>query len=172
MTASPQTDTPINKDLSPLHALMESTWNIAQKMLADGEQEIMPQFAAEVDGALLLYMTPWGDEEEKSAALVFLRKEFAERGVQRYVMLSEAWAIKREGEYDNSIAPSEAPDRIEVVQVLGVDPGAGEVMSFQAEIHTDGTGRRLGEREVMEYGAGVGGRMVELLGPIRRATVN
>lgn len=164
--------------LSPLHDLVEHSWSFAESYLGKDGKEIMTQFTAQTaDGALNIYMTPWGNEAEKQWTLDKLRAHFAETNVQRYVMISEIWRVTYKGadipdiRAGKHVMPSQHPNREECLMVLGVDPGAGEIMQFIAPIITEDGKRRLGERESPPHEGEASGRMIDLLGPFKRRAV-
>lgn len=160
--------------LSPLLSLINATWEIASSYIAKHhDREWMPQFVAETAGGeRLIFLTPWRDEADKAATLIMLGLTMQAKGVKRYVLSSEAWMAQYEGEPGaNFQMPSERRDRVEILQCVGVDPGAGEILQYHAEIIRAGKRRRLGERRVAPYNS-FSGRMTELLGPVARSAVN
>jgi hypothetical protein len=160
--------------LSPLMSLIDANWDIACRYINEHpDREWMPQFIAETaSGKRLMYLTPWRNEEHKAATLIMLGLTFQQEGVKRYVLSSETWMAQYEGELgENFQMPSKRPDRVEILQCVGVDAEAGEILQYHAEIIRVGKRRRLGERKVAEYNS-FSGRMTELLGPIARKAVN
>lgn len=97
---------------------------------------------------------------------------FRAKAMKRYVLSSEAWMAQETGKPGaDFVMPSKRPDRIEVLQCIGVDPEAGEIMQYHAEIIRVGKRRRVGNRNVAPY-ASFSGRMTELLGPVSRPHAN
>jgi hypothetical protein len=164
----------MTESLSPLLTLIDANWALASQYIAKHhDREWMPQFVAETgDGERLIFLTPWTDERDKVATLIMLGLTFREKGVKRYVLSSEAWMAQYEGKPDaDFIMPSKRPDRVEILQCVGVDAEAGEILQYQAEIIRVGKRRRLGERRVAPYNS-FSGRMTELLGPVAIRPVN
>ncbi len=145
----------------PLESMMQTAYSSASKIIAGGE-EAQPVFLAEMgDGGVYVYMAAWRDHDEKVAITSALRLIFAARKVKRYVFVAEAWTVKRaERPGPNDPPPSECPDRIEVLSILGVEPGRS--IGSYAEIHRDGDQRSVGEFRVHDSCPSEG-RMVELL---------
>lgn len=170
MTQTPESQE--TQTLSPLLKLVDHGWEFARSYIADNNQELTPQFIAENDkGEIEVYVVPWQGDAEKDAALEFLRRQFAERNIKRYVLLSEAWMVKLpHGPFPPpNIRPSEQPDRQQVLMVTGVDPEAGEILSYTAEI-IDGPPREVLPKQAMPMS--MAGRMTELLGPVREPSIN
>lgn len=164
----------MEQTLSPLLTLIDTTWDMASRYIAKHhDREWMPQFVAETaTGERTVFLTPWRDEADKVATLLMLGLTFRAKGIKRYVLSSEAWMAKDVGEPSaNFVMPSKRPDRMEVLQCIGVDPEAGEIMQYHAPIIRVGKRRRVGERNVAPY-ACFSGRMTELLGPVALRPVN
>lgn len=110
-----------------LRALMEHEMEFNVAFIeANGAETLAPRWVAQNDaGETFALMTPWSNEAEKAAVLSFLRHFFALHGVIRYTLSSEVWAREASTRcaFDDGIAPSEHPDRIERVLVLGVAHG-------------------------------------------------
>lgn len=161
-------DTP---SLSKLYELMEQTWGYALDTF-DPESEMLIKFLAqEADGGLSIYVTPWQNDFDKTMILNMLRKQFKEKGIQRYVLMSEVWTAsysdkaERDKAVEDRLMPRDHPNRVEKLMLLGVDPGAAEVMQYAAIITKDAEGKRvLGAREVLEAAVKTAGVMTELLG--------
>jgi hypothetical protein len=164
----------MTETLSPLLTLLDANWDIASHYIAKHQdREWTPQFIAETaSGERLMFLTPWRSEAEKAAFLIMLGLTFREKGVKRYVLSCEAWMAQYEGPpSEDLVMPSERPDRIEILQCIGVDAEAGEILQYHAEITRVGRRRKLGERRVAPYNS-FSGRMTELLGPVVGKAVN
>lgn len=164
----------MTESLSPLLTLLDANWEIASRYIAKHQdREWAPQFIAETaTGERMMFLTPWRNEADKAATLIMLGLTFREKGVKRYVLSCEAWAAQYDGPLgDDLVMPSKRPDRIEILQCIGVDPEAGEILQYQAEIIRVGKRRKLGERTVAPCNS-FSGRMTELLGPVVRKAVN
>jgi hypothetical protein len=162
------------KPLSPLLSLLDANWDIASQYIAKHhDREWVSQFVAETaSGERMIFITPWRNEGEKAALLIMLGLTFREKGVKRYVLSCEAWMAQYDGPpSDDLVMPSKRPDRIEILQCIGVDPEAGEILQYHAEITRVGKRRKLGERRVAPYNS-FSGRMTELLGPVVGKAVN
>jgi len=160
--------------LSPLLTLLDANWDIAAKYIAKHQdREWISQFVAETaSGERLIFLTPWRNEADKAATLIMLGLEFREKGVKRYVLSSEMWMAQNEGPpADDFVMPRDRPDRIEALLCIGVDPEAGEILQYHAEIIRVGKRRKLGERKAAAH-ANFSGRMTELLGPVALQPVN
>jgi hypothetical protein len=81
---------------------------------------------------------PWPTSEAKPAAYAALRDTFRRRGVNRYLCATECW-----GSQTLDVRPSEAPDRIEYVKVIGVERGGARKCAL-AEITRNGETATLG----------------------------
>ncbi len=162
-------------ELSKLYQMMERSWKFAVETFDPIEDSMVQYLAETADGKLYMFATPWSNDFEKTMVLNILRKKFKEDNIKRYVMVSEAWTAAYPAGMTNDkpkIMPSEHPERIEKLVLLGVDPEAQEVMQYAATIHRDSEGKRsLGERESLEMSTTVGGVMLELLGPFTQRTV-
>lgn len=135
-----------------LKAMMESVFATAKRMIEEDQDEagaiffiIMP------NGNLSAYQPSWGSNEEKRAELDALRFSFEKQKVQGYIFCSEGWAVvvepdeKGVAEWDG-VSPAESPERIEVLNVLGVTRD-GESHSILAYIKMV-DGKRTLERQI------------------------
>ncbi len=106
---------------------------VGKIFLEDGE--ISPMWHAvaisEDDGKeyQIVIATPWCSIEEKHGAVAALREMFREHNVQRYVFVCEGWMVEVR-KLPNEIAPSEHPDRREVITIVAEDRD-GSQMSGQ-----------------------------------------
>jgi len=88
--------------------------------------------------------THWHDRGEREAFCRSLPGVLQRRGVKRYLMAAEAWMGS-----GKDVRPSLDPDRIEVVQVIGVERD-GARCYFQAEIKRGGERPALAEWELVD----------------------
>jgi hypothetical protein len=167
------------QSLSPLLTLMNDAWKTAESYIAQyPDREWTSQFCTEdANGARCIYLAPWRNEREKVMTLTLLSDQFRRGGVKRYVLASEVWMARYDGGGDPRTTPGfQMPparsDRVEALMIIGVDPQAGEVLQFNAEIVRKGRRRTLKPRESVPYTGGFSGRMIELLGPVVRQAVN
>ena len=98
------------------------------KHIFDDQGSVSPIWhAVPVHGDHLLIATPWQDEDEKDAAVDFLRYKFREENICRFVCVLEAWAVQLQDRVASNEAgppwprPSEHPDRREIIRVQAED---------------------------------------------------
>jgi hypothetical protein len=144
-----------------LTALMRHAIEMEGKTIAGGG-EVLPKFIALGDDGLTIFATPWRDEADKVMILGFLRHAFAAKHVTRYVMVSEAWmAMQVNGD---ERMPSERPDRVDCLWVVGVEYGRSR--TARCLIRKEGEKRACQSPEWDGY-TNISGRMADLL-PERR----
>lgn len=105
-----------------LDALVESAYRIASaKLREQSPNDVMAQFCAATctNGMNVLYVCPWGDDESKHAMMQVLRKLFIANDVVGYAIACEAWAAAYDDGEDESVLPSDKPNKIEVLNVYG-----------------------------------------------------
>lgn len=145
-----------------MRELMEQQMAVCKARVEAGE-ELMPHFVAwDREGAAHVIATPWGDEEEKVRTLRMLKTFFTWKGVERYVMVSEAWVVVRSPDSTDRREPRNCEDRQEVITMMGVS--RKEVLACNALIATDGAVRAVAEAVWNEPGT-TSGRMADLLPP-------
>jgi hypothetical protein len=100
------------------------------KHIFDDQGSVTPIWHAVPEhGDHMLIATPWSDDDEKDAAMDFLRYKFREEKVMRYVCVLEAWLVQaRDPKTAFEIRPSTHPDRREVVRITAEDRD-GSVLS-------------------------------------------
>jgi len=105
---------------------------------------------------------PWSNEQEKSYALRMITLFFLWKGVDRYIILSEAWMVTRSAEqFKEHRGPvSEEPDHQEVIVVNGVGPDG--VLGAMMPIVRDGSVAAVGP---VQWNDVAGGRLLQLLPP-------
>ena len=145
-----------------MRELMEQQMAVCKARVEAGE-ELMPHFVAwDREGTAYVIATPWGDEEEKVLTLRLLKTFFLWKGVERYVMVSEAWVVVRSPDSTDHREPRNCEDRQEVITMMGVS--RKEVLACNALIATDGAVRAVAET-VWNEGGTSSGRMADLLPP-------
>ncbi len=150
-----------------LKSLADSAYDFAKKQI-DGksaEDEMTAMFLALLPSKeIAVIVTPFGDDDQKQAVAVGLRRMFRDKGVTAYIHLSEAWMTTHPKDTDLSktIRPSKSEVKKEVVIIAGEDIEGGTLYSTaEIERHMDGT-RSLGKRET-EKMQSLGGRFATLL---------
>lgn len=145
-----------------MRELMEQQMAVCKARVEAGE-ELMPHFVAwDREGAAYVIATPWGDEEEKVLTLRLLKTFFLWKGVERYVMVSEAWVVVRSPDSTDHREPRNCEDRRECITMMGVT--RSETIACNALIAGTLPERAVGEVVWQEPGA-TSGRMAQLLPP-------
>jgi len=106
-----------------LEQTIETMIRASEEMVARGEQVSTAFVAESADGQGFVFMAPWGDGEERKHVLNAVRSAFQEKGVVRYVVISEAWLAqyRNEAAFRKSGMPSQRPDRKEVIVAAAVE---------------------------------------------------
>lgn len=148
-----------------LRSLMQGAFDTAKSIVIKGDEVIPVFFARWEDTKVGMYMTPWTDEQSKQAMLMALKLAFAARGVDSYVSVSEAWAIKRDKGFDpeKSPSPSQCEDREEIMILTGVSHDG--VIAATAKLGREGDKRTIGDLTWLPGDHQMSGRMLELLPP-------
>ena len=103
-----------------MRELMEQQMAVCKARVEAGE-ELMPHFVAwDREGTAYVIATPWGDEAEKVGTLRMLKTFFLWKGVERYVMVSEAWVVVRSPDSTDHREPRNCEDRQECITMMGV----------------------------------------------------
>ena len=105
---------------TPLEALLDENWDMYVSNLDTAIQTLYFQSKT---GQKHMVICPWRDKEERLKVLDALSFLLKQENAVRYVMITEAWIIRRSQESPDEIdeMPSEAPDRQSVVTALAVD---------------------------------------------------
>jgi hypothetical protein len=163
-----------SESLSPISKLVEAGWKGAADYIQTNQSPLRLQFTAEdAAGDLYIFLVDsWETDAQKESMLKTIEAAFAEKRIVRYVYASEVWAVKRDAPLAPGMRPSEQADRSSALMVAGVDSESGEILTFIGPIE-DGEPRKLGERQVLSNaGNEVGGRMTQMLGPLKSRTVH
>jgi hypothetical protein len=142
------------------------------KQIVQDGGEVIPRWVARNDkGESFVIATPWSGEEDKNKVVQFLRLFFMAHDITSYTFSAEAWMVKLEGKHMDAqsaqaamdgLTPSQHPDRIEVINVVGADQH-GEMLA-RVEIIRKGDDISFGPVEGMGEGQHrVEGRMTNLL---------
>lgn len=104
--------------------LIENAMKVAQDLVMKGEEAIRAFLVEDREGNTSIVMAPAYGYDADTKMIAYLKLLFAILGVQAYCMISEAWVstrATREGP-----APSEDPNRKEMILALGVRRVTGE----------------------------------------------
>ncbi len=149
--------------MSKFEELVEKAKENVQRMF-DERGEILPMWHAQtVDGEDLILATPLGDADQKELLSQALKLFFQEKGVVRYVFMTETWfkAVK-EGETMFSGDVRHQPDKKEAVMLVGEDRDTGASIMVQLEID-----RSKGKAVLLpasNHNGGVAGRFTNMFG--------
>lgn len=150
-----------------IQELMDEAYRIQCEFIngSDPDDVSLTNFiAANEEGKLFVYVTPFDGEDSKRAVVSLLRGEFKKHNVVHYVMATEAWVSKQkideERKYETA---SEDPNRADVLMITGVGRD-GTVISLSAEIIVADDNKRHVDSSVTisDYDS-IAGRMTELL---------
>lgn len=156
-----------------LGELMAHDMDFNKGVVAEGG-ELVPRWVARNEsGETFVLATPWSDDSEKEQTLAMLRVFFAAHDIVSYTFSAEAWSVKLtapEGRAPSlqdatdamgGLTPSQHPDRIEVINVVGADKHGS--MMVTSEIIRDGDKISFGPIQGMGENGRVEGRMTNLL---------
>lgn len=132
----------------------------------EDEGVVAPMFhAVTEDGEQMIYMTPWSDEKSKAMMLQALRKQFSERRVVRYGVVSEVWLAGYDGPASAPVAvmPRDRPDRQEAVVIAIIAPPQVVVARRDIVRPWDGSAAHLGPLVTQGMEGLVQGAMLELI---------
>lgn len=142
-----------------MRELMEQQMAESKARVEAGE-ELMPHFVAwDREGTVHIIATPWSDEAEKVRTLRMLKTFFMWKGVERYIMVSEAWVVVRSPDSTDHREPRLCEDRRECITMMGVT--RSETIACNARILPE---RAVAEVVWQETGT-TSGRMADLLPP-------
>lgn len=151
--------------MSSLKRLMRSALESCVKTVEDGG-EVLPHFIADTErGERLAIFTPWGCEQDKKQALLFVRACFQHKRVTSYCLVSEVWVAELESGETLDGLPEHHPNRKERISVLGVNRGGVQVL--WSDIKRAGGEITCSPETFDESGDAMrfSGRMAELLPP-------
>ena len=145
-----------------LTQLLDMAWEM-QKELVESDDEMSPShfYCESETGDILVIAVQYGSEREKTSLLNKLTALFRQKGICRYVMVSEAWMVSREKkeEIESGPPPSECDDRVDTLVACACDRDTGEQISRQAKIERKDGARRVQEGEPLGKAEG---RMLNL----------
>ncbi len=120
--------------MSKLEELLEKATENIQRMF-DEQGEILPMWHTQtINGEDLVLSTPLGDTDQKDLLTEALRAFFKEKGVVRYVFMTEVWfkAVKEGERFEGEVRHQ--PDKKEAVMLIGEDRDTGATVHVQLEI--------------------------------------
>jgi hypothetical protein len=149
-----------------LDALLELAGKHARRVLVEmKEAELMPTFLMIADGQNILMPAPWRDENQKRLMLAAVRKILKDKRVTRYSVVSEAWSAVQPKDWKPGMpegpAPSERPDRKEIVIAIAADKTTSQSRVW--DIVRGEAGSVVDLRLDSNALTGLEGRMAELL---------
>lgn len=145
-----------------MRELMEQQMAESKARVEAGE-ELMPHFVAwDREGTVHIIATPWSDEAEKVRTLRMLKTFFMWKGVDRYIMVSEAWVVVRSPDSTDRREPRLCEDRRECITMMGVT--RSETIACNALIAGTLPERAVADVVWQEPGT-TSGRMADLLPP-------
>lgn len=143
----------------PLERFLETNLGFARSYLRAHKSLNMMFLGFTANSEVVCLQPEISSDADKDRAVLLVRQLFAVHGVIRYCVMSEAWMSRR-----TDRAPSESPDREEVLLVTVGD--AGRDLSALCPMRRDTKGRllRVDKPETMEGGF-MAGRFTRLLDP-------
>lgn len=144
-----------------LRKLAERAMQVASDEFEEKGRLTMPIWLIATEHEFFVVGTPFEGEASKNAVAALIKKEFGEKAV-RLAFVSESWlrTMGKDEKYDG-IAPSDHPDREEVIVVIAEDVN-GQVLHIQRKIERSEGGVTLLPVEVKEC-QGIGGRFAGML---------
>lgn len=94
----------------------------------------------------VVFQTPWQDEDEKHFYISFLRMYMRKNVVRAYSVVTEAWAMDAPEGWEPGqphIAPSESPDRREMVITFATDGTEVEWRTWNIQRDKEGNATEL-----------------------------
>lgn len=144
----------------PLERFLETNLGFARSYLRAHKSLNMMFLGFTANSEVVCLQPEISSDADKDRAVLLVRQLFAVHGVIRYCVMSEAWMSRR-----TDRAPSESPDREEVLLVTVGD--AGRDLSALCPMRRDTKGRllRVDKPETMGGGGFMAGRFTRLLDP-------
>jgi len=144
-----------------LRKLAEQAMKVASDEFEEKGRLTMPIWLIATEHEFFVVGTPFEGEASKNAVAALIKKEFGEKAV-RLAFVSESW-LRTMGidEKDDGIAPSDHPDREEVIIVVAEDIN-GQALHIHRKIERSEGMVTLLPPEVIE-GPSVGGRFAGML---------
>lgn len=143
--AEPQ---PIPAEFATLEAMLDNEFEMARRYFIEkGNDELYPTWTMlTASGQTMVVVTPFeGGGENKPVVAAAMRMLMARTHVLRYTFASEAWAVaateeeRQSGDFDET-PPSQRPDRVEILVILGSD-NAGNTRARTYEMIRDDAGK-------------------------------
>ena len=131
------------------------------------EQDIAHLIAQEHDGQITLMAMPWGNEQEKAAILAAVSKVLQSGPYVRYLFIGEVWSREATKEQiqakgNNVVMPSQDPNRVEQLMIVGVERYSHDMITLLGKITNTEGKRHIAEPE--EITGLQHGRIAELFG--------
>jgi hypothetical protein len=117
-----------------LDALLDLLGKQAHLMLLEqGAPQLVPLYHICAPKGDLIIGCPWGNADEKAAALAYIKKTARKHKAQAVGFICEAWVSKYDAgtDLDNVPAPSQDPKRVEAVFALATDGNQIKSLSWQ-----------------------------------------
>lgn len=88
----------------------------------------LPTFLLDAPRGIVTIPAPWGDQQQKLAAVLAVRSIARSMQATRVVVVTEGWMVTRPpGTNTDGLIPSQQPDRVEVIWIVGQSAVPGEV---------------------------------------------
>ena len=134
------------------------------------QQSVSPMWFLDSPDGIMVVCTPWGSDQERDAAIAYLRTLMKEKGVTRYASLAEVWTLSADKEQGlpESIrlggAVASHPDRREAVILIAQDK-SGDCVCITRYILRPEVGKAtLSEPDIKKFNnKSLQGRMANLL---------
>jgi hypothetical protein len=148
-----------------LDALLEQAGEHARRVLVEmKEATLMPVFLMIGPEDNILMPAPWRDDDEKRFMLAAARDIMKDKRIVRYSVVSEAWSAIQPKDWKRGMpegpAPSERPDRKEIVIAIAADKTTAKSRAWDI---VRGEGGSIVDLRRDEDVVSQGGRMAELL---------
>jgi hypothetical protein len=110
-----------------LDKMLELAEGQTRHMLIGTKEQLMPVFFILTgEDEIMIVGTPWRGDTEKALISAQLREMMKECEAKAYLFITEAWISPQPkgwklGDPDDGLAPSERPDREEIVQAMAVN---------------------------------------------------
>lgn len=119
------------------------------------------------EGKVVVLMTPFSNANEKNAVAEIIKKKIEEVKAVAYTFVSETWIVVLDTKdkeqarkiAEETIAPSDHPDRVDAVMIMGEDL-YGKSFSWEIRIKDD----RVLDTETRKHSAEAVGRFANMFG--------
>lgn len=100
--------------------MLRGWWNEPERTKDDVFDPMLIGVCANGDLVPVVASAAFRDDDSKDQFTAYMRERMREWNVVRYIMISEAWAMRTNGELPN-VPPSQSPDRYEIIMMLAAD---------------------------------------------------